>query len=122
MRRAKATGRGIAATKYFFWCPLLLFSFHSRANHVWNRNFFSTEIPIHLGVLFTRKFGYDLVMNKLLKTAFDAVGALSEEEQAEIARMLLQRSGQWRGAGRNLDPAHLPGILKGWLRPTAGSS
>ncbi|MDX2289817.1 MAG: hypothetical protein NW217_13470 [Hyphomicrobiaceae bacterium] len=51
-------------------------------------------------------------MSELLTQAFEAVRALPEPEQDEIARLVL-RLASHDDEAEPIDPAHLPGVLEG---------
>ena len=51
-------------------------------------------------------------MNQLLDRALSAVRNLPEEEQDDIARLMLNLA-ERSGSPEPIDPAHLPGVLEG---------
>jgi hypothetical protein len=58
-------------------------------------------------------------MTKLLEKALEAVRKLSAEEQDEIARTMLQFADN-EGEPEDIDPAHLPAVLKGLSQAERG--
>jgi predicted transcriptional regulator len=58
-------------------------------------------------------------MTKLLEKALEAVRKVSPEEQDEIARAMLQFA-QNGGEPEEIDPTHLPAILRGLAQTKCG--
>ena len=53
-----------------------------------------------------------IYMNELLEKAFAAVQALPQDDQENIARLMLELAGDG-GSPEDVDPEHLPDILEG---------